>query len=162
MDLGSAVLAGDLDAALAAEPPPHEVVDVLPAFDERVVIVTGLGVGTPGGTILTVEQGCPHRARLEAWYAEGVRSMERIVEMGSYHAMFGCVLAGTGAALVPESVIDSFPEAGRLRRHPLPGDWSLPTTHLFWRRDMLAANTRALIEVLSDRSADLAGRDPQE
>lgn len=161
--LGRAVLAGDLDAAFAADPPDVDTIDTLPAFDERIVIVTGLGVETPGGTILTMEKGCPHRARLEAWYAKTGRPVERIVEMGSYHAMFGCVLAGMGAALVPESVIDSFPEAGRLRRHPLPGAQGVLTTCLFWRRDMIAANTRALIEVVSEASGfHLAGRDPEE
>lgn len=161
-ELATAVLAGDLDAAFAADPPHAEAIDSLPAFDERVVVVTGLGVQTPGETILTMEHGCPHRARLEAWYAEGGRAIDRIVEMGSYHAMFGCVLAGMGAALVPESVIDSFPEAARLKRHPLPGDWGVLTTQLFWRRDMITANTRALIKVLPGASAHLAGRQSEE
>ena len=71
-----------------------------------------------------------------------------MIEMGSYHAMFGCVLAGMGAALVPESVVETFPDAPLLVRHPLPEEMGILTTMLVWRRDMLSANTRALIEVL--------------
>ena len=42
--------------------------------------------------------------------------------------MLGCVLAGMGAALVPRSVISSFPEKKRLRINPLPKDQK-PDSH---------------------------------
>ena len=123
-------------------------VDRVPAFVERVTIVSSSDTLTDQMPLLVMEKGCPHRSRLETFHAQSGRATGRMIEMGSYHAMFGCVLAGMGAALVPESVIDTFPKAERLRRHALPGEMNRLTTDLFWRQGMASANTRALIEVL--------------
>ena len=41
----------------------------------------------------------PHRKRLEDWYAKRNEMPERIIELASYHAMLGCVVAGMGVAL---------------------------------------------------------------
>ena len=60
--------------------------------------------------VLVFENGCPHRKRLENWYAKRGEMPERTIELGSYHAMLGCVVAGMGIALLPESVLTTFPE----------------------------------------------------
>ncbi len=71
-------------------------------------------------SVLVFENGCPHRKRLEDWYAKRGEMPERTIELGSYHAMLGCVLAGMGIALLPESVLATFPEGKRLTIHRLP------------------------------------------
>jgi DNA-binding transcriptional LysR family regulator len=55
--------------------------------------------------MIVSEHGCPHRKRLEAWYERRGAWPERTIELGSYHAMLGCVIAGMGAALLPRSVL---------------------------------------------------------
>jgi DNA-binding transcriptional LysR family regulator len=78
---------------------------------------------------------------------------KRIVELGSYHAMLGCVVAGMGAALLPRSVLDTFPESRRLSVHRLPrGEDRIPTV-LIWRRGAISPNTRALVEIIMGRRA---------
>lgn len=150
--LSKALLDGELDAALVAEGVPEARFDHIVAFQEEPVIVTAarhppLDDGVPA-TIIVFEQGCPHRRRLEAWYAARGEMPERTIELGSYHAMLGCVLAGMGAALVPRSVISTFPEKKRLRVHALPaGERSLRTL-LIWRKGQPTPNTRALVELL--------------
>ena len=146
--LAEKVASGEIEAAFAAGVPPDAPVDRVPAFAERVTIVSSGDTLKERSPLLVMEKGCPHRARLEIFYAQSDRQIGRMIEMGSYHAMFGCVLAGMGAALVPESVIDTFPNAARLCKHALPGEMSQLTTDLFWRQGMASANTRALIEVL--------------
>jgi DNA-binding transcriptional LysR family regulator len=104
-------------------------------------------------TIIVFEHGCPHRKRLEAWYEKRGEMPERIVELGSYHAMLGCVVAGMGAALLPRSVLDTFPESRRLSVHRLPrGEDRIPTV-LIWRRGAISPNTRALVEIIMGRRA---------
>ena len=76
------------------------------AFTEEPVIVSAAGhppieiKGSFPKTILAFENGCPHRRRLEDWYAKRGEMPERTIELGSYHAMLGCIVAGMGAALL--------------------------------------------------------------
>jgi len=152
VQLATALAAGELDAALVAEGVPDAKFDHMVAFLEEPVIVTApphppLDAGVPK-TIIVFEQGCPHRRKLEAWYAALGELPERTIELGSYHAMLGCVLAGMGAALIPKSVIATFPERKRLRVHPLPSAESRLRTLLIWRRGQQTPNTRALAEIL--------------
>ena len=122
--LATALIAGEIDAALVAEPVAEAKFDAVVAFEEEPVIVTLGGKASPGDaipkTIIVFEHGCPHRQRLEEWYAARKEIPERTIELASYHAMLGCVLAGMGAALLPRSVLKTFPESRRRRIHALP------------------------------------------
>jgi DNA-binding transcriptional LysR family regulator len=155
--LAKAILAGDLDAAFVAEPIADAPFDKMHAFDEVTVIVSATGhppIGRKGSaprSVLVFENGCPHRKRLEDWYAKRGELPERSVELGSYHAMLGCVVAGMGIALLPESVLTTFPESKRLMVHRLPASESRAETVLIWRKGAMAANIQALQDVLRDR-----------
>lgn len=146
--LAAAVLDGDLDAAFAAGPPGDERLDSIPVYEEPVTVISASPALTGTEALLVLERGCPHRAQLEAWCAATGHRATRVIELGSFHAIFGCVLAGMGAALVPEIVLRTFPSPERLSRHTLPEGWNALTTHLLWRRNAISANTRALIEAL--------------
>jgi DNA-binding transcriptional LysR family regulator len=154
-ELARAILAGELDAALVAEPIADAPFEKVTAFEEEPVIVASAdhppiaANSAPPKTIIVFEHGCPHRKRLEAWYDERGEMPERIVELGSYHAMLGCVVAGMGAALLPRSVLDTFPERRRLSVHPLPrGQDRIPTV-LIWRKGASSPNAKALAEILT-------------
>src|SRR5205085_945415 len=122
----TAILAGALDAALVAEPIADVPFEKSAAFQEELVIVTAAGQRPVGkkrplpSTMIAFEPGCPHRKRFEEWYGARGELPERTVELGSYHAMLGCVAAGMGAALLPKSVLSTFPERRRLSIHRLP------------------------------------------
>jgi DNA-binding transcriptional LysR family regulator len=153
--LGAAILAGELDAALVAEPIPDAPFDKAFAFEEEPVIVSAAGqppFGKEGGfprTMIAFEHGCPHRKRLEAWYAKHNEMPERIIELGSYHAMLGCVAAGMGIALLPKSVLTTFPESKRLTVHRLPAGENHTETVLIWRKGAISPNIEALRHILS-------------
>lgn len=156
--LSAAVLAGDVEGALIAEPVAEAKFESIVAFDEEPVVVTAadhprVGAGTMPKTMIVFEQGCPHRRRLEEWYALHGDMPERVLELGSYHAMLGCVLAGMGAALLPRSVLDTFPESKRLTVYPLKGKVDRLRTLLIWRKDVSTPNVRALADILRKRSA---------
>lgn len=152
--LAKAIVEGELDAAFVAEPVARARFDSIVAFDEEPVIVTceahppaDAGKGVPK-TIIVFEHGCPHRRRLEEWYARFGELPERTIELGSYHAMLGCVLTGMGAALVPRSVIASFPEAKRLRIQPLPKGQNTLRTLMIWPRGIHSPKVDALAELI--------------
>ncbi|HYF08479.1 MAG TPA: LysR substrate-binding domain-containing protein, partial [Acetobacteraceae bacterium] len=137
--LATAVLAGELDAALAMEPIPEGTFEQRVAFEERLVIVSALdhppiGPGAMPAKVVAFEIGCPHRKRLEDWFEQHGGMAERTIELSSYHALLGCVVIGMGVSLVPQAVLDTFPERGRLKEHPLPPGLDTARTMLFWRR----------------------------
>ena len=109
--------------------------------------------GSSPRCVLVFENGCPHRKRLEDWYAKRGEMPERTVELGSYHAMLGCVVAGMGIALLPESVLATFPESKRLTIHRLPRGENRSETVLIWRKGAGSPNIQALQRVLSDGRA---------
>jgi DNA-binding transcriptional LysR family regulator len=153
--LAAAILAGELDAALVAEPIADAPFDKAAAFDEELVIVAPAGhppIGRKGvvpRTMIAFEHGCPHRKRLEDWYAARGAMPERVIELGSYHAMLGCVVAGMGAALLPKSVLTTFPERRRLSVHALPAGENRARTVLIWRKGAGSPKVQALAAMLA-------------
>jgi len=152
--LGSAILAGDLDAALVAEPIADLPFEKTFAFDEELVIVAPANhppidrKGRLPATALVFEHGCPHRKRLEDWYASRNEMPARTIELASYHAILGCVVAGMGISLIPRSVLTTFPERKRLSVHRLAKKENSAQTVLIWRKGAGSANVRALGEIL--------------
>ncbi|HVO13838.1 MAG TPA: LysR substrate-binding domain-containing protein [Alphaproteobacteria bacterium] len=153
--LATAVLAGELDAALAAEPIADAPFEKVHAFDEPLAIVAAAErrrIEPPGGRPLAVvafEDGCPHRKRLEDWFAGRGEMPERVIEMSSYHAILGCVAAGMGVALVPRSVLATFPERRRLSVHALPRGQDRAETVLFWRKGAGSPKIAALQAIIA-------------
>jgi DNA-binding transcriptional LysR family regulator len=137
--LASAILAGELDAALVTAPFADAPFESIVVFEEEPVIVSAAGLAAIDKkdnfprTMIAFEPGCSHRKRLEDWYALRGQMPERTIELGSYHAMLGCVVAGMGVALLPKSVLTTFPESKRLRVHRLPPGENRADTHLIWR-----------------------------
>jgi DNA-binding transcriptional LysR family regulator len=149
------VLAGTMDAALVTGPIVDGPFEREPIYREELVIVASAGHAPitakgaePPRSIVAFEQGCPHRARLEQWYA-GKNSMPvQTIEITSYHAMLGCVVVGMGISLVPLSVLATFPERARLSVHALPPGSDSAQTELIWRKGAMSPKIRALVEVL--------------
>ncbi len=153
--LATGILAGELDAAFVAEPIADEPFEKVVAFDEEPVVVAGADHppidenSSLPKTIIVFEKGCPNRAQLEDWYAARGEMPERTVELGSYHAMLGCVVAGMGAGLLPRSVLSTFPESMKLSVHPLPPGRDSTETVLIWRKGAGSPNVKALADMVS-------------
>ena len=162
--LATAILAGELDAAFAAEPIAEAPFEKAVVFVEPLVIVAPARhppIGARASAPLPVvafEDGCPHRKRLEDWFALRGEMPERLVEMSSYHAILGCVVAGMGISLVPKSVLATFPERKRLSVHTLPRGQDSAETSLFWRRGAGSPKIAALLAVLKAPRRVKAGK----
>lgn len=156
--LSAAILAGELDAAFVAEPIADAPFDKVHAFEEELVIVSSLDQPSMDKdamaplSMIAFEHGCPHRKRLEAWYERQGRVPERTVELASYHAMLGCVLVGMGIALMPKSVLGTFPESHRLKTHPLGPAHDHAETVLIWRKGGMSPKIQALQAIIAPRT----------
>ena len=152
--LATAILSGELEAAFVAEPVAEGPFETAPAFEEELVIVAPAdhppvdAAAAGSQTMIAFEAGCPHRRRLESWYKGRSDRPDRVIELGSYHAMLGCVVAGMGIALLPKSVLGTFPEGGRLSTHALPDGQDRARTELIWRRGAGSPKIEALVDIL--------------
>lgn len=164
--LATALLAGELDAALVAEPIASGPFDMVPVYQEELVIIAAADHppiksvrDAEPRTVLAFEPGCSHRKRLEDWFAQEGEMPDRIIEITSYHAMLACAVAGMGFSLMPRSVLDTFPGLKQLSVHPLPKGQGKVRIMLIWRKGAESPKLNALREILTKRpSADSKAR----
>ncbi|HEX5515496.1 MAG TPA: LysR family transcriptional regulator [Gammaproteobacteria bacterium] len=156
------VIDGRLDAALVSAPIDDPRLHCLPVFEEELLLITPAtqpAVGDPRDlqvrTLLTFAPGCAYRRHLEAWLAQAGVVPERVVELSSYHAMFGCAAAGMGIALAPRSLVELMPVDG-VSLHSLPPKLARVTTVLARRRDTQSPAADALAALLTGRDSETA------
>ena len=99
---------------------------------------------------IAFENGCPHRKRLEDWYARGGEMPERTIELGSYRSMLAGVAAGMGVALLPKSVLSTFSARSQLSVHALSSDESWAAIVLIRRKSATSPKLEALRRLLCD------------
>lgn len=126
-ELLSLLMADELDAAVIGDPPADARLAARHLFADTLVLVAParhLPIRHPRDvrkpTLVVFRPGCAYRARLEAWCARGGLVPDRLVEVGSFHAVIGCVAAGMGIALVPEPLVAIHPGRAHVSIHPLP------------------------------------------
>ncbi|MCW1246450.1 LysR substrate-binding domain-containing protein [Pseudomonas sp. SAICEU22] len=153
-ELLEGLLTNRLDAALVDGPLELAGLDGVPLCDERLVLITEAdhppvrsALDVQGRAVFTFRRGCSYRMRLEAWFAHDHATMGRAMEIESYQGMLACVIAGSGVALMSESMLASLPGRERVRVHPLAEPFASATTWLMWRKGMVGANLNAWIEL---------------
>ena len=151
-ELLEGLLTGRLDAALVDGPLELAGLDGIEFCDESLVLISDLdhppvtrARDVQGREVFTFRQGCSYRARLEAWYASDRAAMGRVMEIESYQGMLACVVAGSGVALMPASMLASLPGHENVGVHPLKQPFASTTTWLMWRKGMTGANLNAWI-----------------
>ena len=143
-----------LDAAFIAEPPSVRTLDHLPVFSERLTLISDPNhapIKRPrdaeGETIIAFPEGCAYRRVLQRWLGADSLAPFRVLEMASYHAIVACVTAGTGIALMPNSVLDTMPHS-KVLRHPIAKAQADIMTPLVWRRGEVSSSVLALRSLL--------------
>lgn len=147
--LVQAVAGRRLDAAFIAEPPDKTLAH-MPVFRERLTVISSYDhppIRRPrdiaSASLIAFPDGCAYRRVLQRWLGREASSIRPMLELASYHAIIACVASGTGIALVPESVLDTMPQAS-VRRHPLPKTLGHITTPLVWRDGEISQPVLAL------------------
>jgi DNA-binding transcriptional LysR family regulator len=163
-ELAPAVRAGELDAALVAEPVADAPFEKIPLYDEELVIIASANhppIKSPsdvnGRPVLAFEADCPYRQRMENWFAGSGEMSDRVIETSSYHAILGCAVAGMGISMVPRIVLRTFPDVKLLSIHPVPPQFGRAPTVLIRRKGAVSPKVNALIEVLMEQR-DLAAQ----
>lgn len=145
----------DVEAAFIAEPVDIEKLEAVPVFEEELVLITPESfppledaAAISGKTVVAFEQGCAYRRYLEEWLLEAGIVPGNVISVGSYLAILACVSAGTGFAIVPQSVLDVLSTKAQFRRYPLTGKLAKIRTLLVWRSNYSSNKLNALRELL--------------
>lgn len=148
----------DVEIAFVAEPVSYERISTQPVFEEKLVLIAPKSFPPientreiSGKTVVAFEQGCAYRRYLEDWLLQAGIVPGSIMAVSSYLAIFACVSAGTGYAVVPQSVLDTVSTKGRFRRYPLPDGYARIKTLLAWRSDYRSAKFETLRKLLPVR-----------
>ncbi|MBT2733469.1 LysR family transcriptional regulator [Bacillus sp. ISL-7] len=136
------VLQYDLDGAFVAGPIEHPDLIQKDVIEEELVLITDI-IHPPLSsirdiqtkTLLVFRTGCSYREKLEQWlHQEGVIP-KKIMEFGTLDAIVGCVSAGLGLSMVPQSVVAKQIQEGTLRQHTLPTPYGKVKTVFIYRKD---------------------------
>jgi len=129
-----------IEAALVSEPFDRGNLHAMPVFEEELVLITAQGhapVSDPvmlqGQAIAAFPHGCSYRRCLLEWLACGGISPQRVMELGSYHAIIACVAAGAAVGIVPASVLATASRGDSVQIHRLPDALAVNRTHLVWQ-----------------------------
>jgi DNA-binding transcriptional LysR family regulator len=154
--LVAAVADRKLDVAFVAEAPASPDISHLPLFPECLVLISSLthepvakALDVAGDSIIAFPTGCAYRRVLERWLGGKNLGSARVVELGSYHAIVACVAAGTGIAIVPESVLNTL-QNSQVARYPLPKVLGRIVTPLIWRKAEQSVAVGALVRLVRE------------
>jgi DNA-binding transcriptional LysR family regulator len=137
-----------IDAAFVAGPVDATRFRAVRAFSERLVCTYG-AASPQSGPLLAFRQGCSYRAAAQAWLGSIGQSDREVTEMGTLEGILGCVEAGLGFTVAPESAVLGFRNADQLTTTPLPAPFGDAVTYLVWRIDHKPVEAhRKLLEIL--------------
>ena len=145
----------EIEIALVAEPVTFDWVSTRPVFEEALVLVAPSDFPPlesideiSGRTMIAFEAGCAYRRYLEQWLMDAGIVPGNILSVSSYLAILACVSAGTGYAVVPQSVLDIVATDGEFQRHPLPDGYNRIRTVVARRNDYKSAKLDALLDLM--------------
>ena len=149
------VLENRLDAVFVVDAPHDDRLERVEAFEERLVLIATCEhapIHTPDDigrkAVLAFQGGCAYRNRLVNWFRAYGWEPQHIVELASYHAIVGGVIAGMGVGVVPASVLELCRTNGMLSVHALEHPVCRAITELVWRKGMASANVAAVCRCL--------------
>lgn len=153
-DMISGIVAGELEAAMICRGQDDPRFETMPLYEDEVVLVAPkhkdpLARGNKDDfVLLSFDDDCPLRHQIERHVREAIRAPSRVIEMSSNHALLGCVAAGMGVGMMPESVLPTFPGHKHLNIHRIPKEVAKKRIALTWRKGMRSARIDALVETL--------------
>lgn len=128
---------GEIEVAFIAEPVVGQNIQTQPVFVENLVLIapasypkiTGFDA-LDGKTLIAFEQGCAYRSYLEGWLKDANVAPGNVLSVSSYLAIFACVAAGTGFAVVPQSILNMINSTAEFQKIPLADDFAKIRTML--------------------------------
>ncbi|HEX7927209.1 MAG TPA: LysR substrate-binding domain-containing protein [bacterium] len=136
------VLEHQVEGAFVCGPVSHPELDEHMVFQEDLALVTPRGMGgfaavarVPDLKIVVLRLGCSYRQRLEEiLHQRGIVGLRRL-EFGTIDGMLGCVAAGLGITLLPESLATTQRFQAQVSVHRLPKGEGRVETVFIRRKD---------------------------
>ena len=143
-----------IDCALVVGAVDQDRFKAAPVFDEVLVSVEAAEEDGEN-RLLAFADGCSYRAAAQEWLRDTGRADTPIRDFGSLEAILGCVSAGMGFAVAPESAVRRYSDPETLKITPLDDGHTRSITSLIRRHDTARTGTlAALEEILESRSED--------
>lgn len=145
----------EIDVAFVAEPVGFEAIDSQVVFVEELILVVPESFPEhkntselSGKQVIAFEAGCAYRRYIEDWLLEVGIVPGGIMTVSSYLSILACVAAGTGYAVMPQSVLDLVNAKGQSRQYPLPKKYGQIKTVMAWCADYHSSKLEALKDLL--------------
>lgn len=151
----------EIEAAFVAEPFTLHELESEVAFIEELVLITAKN--TPAvktardlkkRSVIAFPTGCTYRRILEDWLSASDTVPDRVLELGSYHAIVACVAAGAGVAIMPRSVLDTVRAENEITVSALPQRLARVKTVLVWRAGHQSVALDAMRQELKQKKPD--------
>jgi DNA-binding transcriptional LysR family regulator len=154
MPLIDKVIDGELDVAMASDPPDDPRLNSVRCFDEELVLIMpsdwpDLNDLPASLTMVGYQKGCSYRHRLETWFKKHGHTCERVIEIPSHFTMIGCVIAGMGIGMVPRSLL-ALHQTDGLKVATVEPDIASAPTYLVSRKDNPSSAIHAFITCTGD------------
>jgi LysR family transcriptional regulator, cell division regulator len=152
------VLQYELDGAFVAGPIEHPELIQKEVFEEELALITDT-IHPPLSsikdiqtrTLLVFPTGCSYREKLEQLLQQERVIPNKIMEFGTLDAIIGCVSAGLGISMLPQSVIAKQIQNGTLSQHLIPNLNGKVKTIFIYRKDKyLPTSLKKFINMLGD------------
>jgi DNA-binding transcriptional LysR family regulator len=161
------VQTGALDAAIIGEEVDAERFRSVPLYEEKLMLVgarDSVMLDEPrrlaaGAVLVYHKPGCTFRRRLEHWLDAQHIVPSRVLEFASYHGMLAAAAGGVGVAMVPRSVVDTFPQRDVLSTRTVPARWNRVRTALIALRNRHEPALTKLEECLREDAAAERAKD---
>lgn len=122
----------DENSSLQSQILCQETLVLVTAADQRAVTCAAdLQITRP----LVFVKGCNYRSRLEQWLESLGIEHATPLEFGSFQAILGCVSAGMGIALLPESVVRQYEDNFSIRSHAISPQMGRVNTLIVWHKN---------------------------
>ena len=160
--LVSQVLAHELHGAFVCGPIAHPELEERGMFAEHLVLATAPRIHSVSQLsddadlrIVVFRAGCSYRQRLESFLAGRGITAQRTLEFGTVDGILGCVAAGIGITLLPQSVVRAAAAAGKVAVHELPPEEAQVATVFVRRKDrFLSSALMAFLAIAKAHSSD--------
>ncbi len=141
----------EVDCIFVAESVEDDRFSAEHVFTEDLLLIVPKGFGPfldysqlNDHTLIAFEQGCAYRGYLEDWLKSQQVVPRNILSINSYLAIFSCVSAGSGFAIVPSSVLELFKKSFPIQSINLQGSFSSIATMLMWNKGLKSNNLTSL------------------
>ena len=132
----SRLMDGAVDGIFVAGKPGHSQFHSFKVFSEKLVLIGPSSLKQMPSSeeflesaFLAFRQGCSYRQRIELLLSSCGVASTRVFEFGSIDGIFGCVSAGMGYALMPESVVKSHQKRFNISHIKVPPEISEVDTY---------------------------------